>query len=160
MRILALRYLWLFFFLAATVVHAQERNITGTVSDEKGTALPGATVAVKNSKLSTMTSANGRFTLKIPATARVLVISYSGMEKEELSLGSKSSYAVILRPSITTLGDVVVVGYGTVRRSDVTGAATRLSREEFIRDNPTNILQALQGKLAGVNVTQYPGTWI
>jgi TonB-linked SusC/RagA family outer membrane protein len=157
MRILALRYLWLFFFLAATVVHAQERNITGTVSDEKGTALPGATVAVKNSKLSTMTSADGRFTLKIPATARVLVISYSGMEKEELSLGSKSSYAVILRPSITTLGDVVVVGYGTVRRSDVTGAATRLSREEFIRDNPTNILQALQGKLAGVNVTQNDG---
>lgn len=157
MRILVLRYLWLFFFLAATVVHAQERNITGTVSDEKGTALPGATVAVKNSKLSTMTSADGRFTLKIPATARVLVISYSGMEKEELSLGSKSSYAVILRPSITTLGDVVVVGYGTVRRSDVTGAATRLSREEFIRDNPTNILQALQGKLAGVNVTQNDG---
>lgn len=157
MRILALRYLWLFFFLAATVVHAQERNITGTVSDEKGTALPGATVAVKNSKLSTMTSAEGRFTLKIPATARVLVISYSGMEKEELSLGSKSSYVVILRPSITTLGDVVVVGYGTVRRSDVTGAATRLSREEFIRDNPTNILQALQGKLAGVNVTQNDG---
>lgn len=157
MRILALRYLWLFFFLAATVVHAQERNITGTVSDEKGTALPGATVAVKNSKLSTMTSADGRFTLKIPATVRVLVISYSGMEKEELSLGSKSSYAVILRPSITTLGDVVVVGYGTVRRSDVTGAATRLSREEFIRDNPTNILQALQGKLAGVNVTQNDG---
>jgi TonB-linked SusC/RagA family outer membrane protein len=157
MRLLALRYLCLFLLLSATALSAQERTVTGTVTDEKGTALPGATVAVKNSKTSTMTAADGRFSLKLPAAARFLVITYTGMEKEELSLGSKSSFMVMLKPSVTTLGDVVVVGYGTVRRSDVTGAATRLSREDFIRDNPTNILQALQGKLAGVNVTQNDG---
>lgn len=136
---------------------AQGKKLSGTVTDEKGEALVGATVTVKNSTVTALTNSSGKFSIDAPATARVLVVTFTGMEKEELPIGTKTTFAITLKTTVTTLSDVVVVGYGTMRRTDVTGAAQRISREEFIRDNPTNILQAIQGKLAGVNVTQNDG---
>lgn len=151
-------YLYLLFFvLAGLQAMAQGRRITGSVTDEKGGPLPGATVTVKNSGTSVVTNAQGKFTLELPGGARVLEITYTGMEKEEVSIGTGSSFSIVMKTAVTTLSDVVVVGYGTLKRTDVTGAAQRISREEFIRDNPNNILQAIQGKLAGVNVTQNDG---
>lgn len=136
---------------------AQDKKISGNVSDNKGDALPGATVTVKNSTLSVQTDAKGNFTLLAPATAKVLVVSFVGMEKMEVPLGNKTIISVSLNPVVSTLSDVVVIGYGTARKSDVTGAVQRISREDLLRDNPNNVLQALQGKLAGVNVTQNDG---
>ncbi len=148
----------LFFFVLISLQGlAQGRKISGTVTDEKKEPLAGATVAVKNSTLAVQTNTLGKFSLELPAGSKTLVVTYAGMEGEEITIGAKNSFSVQLKASVTTLSDVVVVGYGTLRRTDVTGAAQRISREDFIRDNPTNILQAIQGKLAGVNVTQNDG---
>ena len=151
-------FLFLSFLVLVSVQSlAQSKKLSGTVTDEKGDALAGATISVRNSTTSTLTNALGKFSLDVPAGAKAIVITFTGMEREEVLIGAKTSFAIVLKQLVTTLADVVVIGYGTVRRTDVTGAAQRIQREDFIRDNPTNILQAIQGKLAGVNVTQNDG---
>lgn len=136
---------------------SQTKKITGKVIDEAGKAIVGATISVKNSKSVVSSDEKGNFTIEVPASAATLVVSFVGMETTELYIGNKSTVTIALKSSSTALEDVVVIGYGSVKKSDVTGSAQRLNREDLLRDNPGNILQALQGKLAGVNVTQNDG---
>ncbi len=143
--------------LITTLCFAQDRKLTGKLVNESGTPLPGASVSIKNSKISTITDENGNFSLMAPANAQTLVFSYLGMEPQQVAIGSTTNFNIRLKESATTLSNIVVVGYGTVKKSDLTGSVARLEREEFIRDAPTNILQAMQGKIAGVNVTQNDG---
>lgn len=143
--------------LITTLCFAQDRKLTGKLVNESGTPLPGASVSIKNSKISTITDENGNFSLMAPANAQTLVFSYLGMEPQQVAIGSTTNFNIRLKESSTTLSNIVVVGYGTVKKSDLTGSVARLEREEFIRDAPTNILQAMQGKIAGVNVTQNDG---
>ncbi|NCU06093.1 MAG: SusC/RagA family TonB-linked outer membrane protein, partial [Chitinophagaceae bacterium] len=156
MRKLIFFYLPLF-MLAVLQSVAQGKKISGTVTDENGAALPGATVLVKNTTISAVTDANGKFSLDVPATAKMLVCSFIGMESQEVMIGNRSAFTIKLKSSVTALSDVVVIGYGIVRKADVTGAVQRIDRDDLTRDNPINILQAMQGKLAGVNVTQNDG---
>ncbi len=143
--------------LTTTLCFAQDKKLTGKLVNESGTPLPGASVSIKNSKISTITDENGNFSLMVPANAQTLVFSYLGMEPQQVTIGSNTNFNIRLKESATTLSNIVVVGYGTVKKSDLTGSVARLEREEFIRDAPTNILQAMQGKIAGVNVTQNDG---
>lgn len=138
-------------------VVAQNRSVTGRITNEQGENLSGATVSVKNSTVSTQTDAGGHFSLSLPANAKTLVVSYVGMESMEVAIGNKTNFSLTLRSAATTLTDVVAIGYGTVRKTDATGAVQRIGREDLVRDAPTNVLQAMQGKLAGVNVTQNDG---
>ncbi len=143
--------------LFSSFAYAQTRVISGTVTDEGGMPLHGVTVAVQSSKLATTTSATGTFSINVPASAKTLVFSFVGMEEQQVSIGTQTSITVRLRSLSTSLSDVVVVGYGTVRRGDLTGAVSKIGREALNREVPTNVLQALQGKIAGVNVTQNDG---
>ncbi len=151
----------IFFLLVLTLLvntsQAQTNKITGKVIDEKGMPIAGATIAVKNTKLITLSNDKGAFTIELPAKSQSILVSYVGMESIELNVSKKSSIEVLLKSAVANLADVIVIGYGTVRKSDLTGAAQRISREDIMRDNPGNILQAMQGKLAGVNVTQNDG---
>lgn len=143
--------------LMALQSFAQDKKISGTITDENGAPLSGATVLVKNSTVSVVTDTQGKFSLELPATAKTLVCSYVGMESQEVSIGNRISFSIKLKSTVTALSDVVVIGYGIVRKADVTGAVQRIGRDDLTRDNPINILQAMQGKLAGVNVTQNDG---
>ncbi len=149
--------LFLLFFVLASVVQAQSRKISGTVTDENAQPLQGATVTVKGTSVSTSTNATGQFSFDVSANAKTLVISYVGMEATELTLGTKNNYTVNMKSTVTSLSDVLIVGYGSIKKTDLTGAAQRITREDFLKDNPTNVLQAMQGKMAGVNVTQNDG---
>lgn len=150
-------FCFLLFVFAGLFSQAQSIRIAGTVLDEKGMALSGASIAVKNSKISTLSDKEGKFYINVPSSSKTLVISYIGMETAEISLAGKTVVSVVLKSTVTALSDIVVVGYGTVRKTDLTGAVQRVTREELLRDNPVNVLQAIQGKLAGVNVTQNDG---
>jgi TonB-linked SusC/RagA family outer membrane protein len=143
--------------LSFTVAQAQDKKIAGKVSDESGITLPGVSVAVKNTKIATVTDGNGNFSITVPSSAQTLVITYLGMESQEVSIGSQTNIAIVLKTKSTTLSDVVVIGYGTVKRSDLTGSVASIGREDLLRDSPLNALQALQGKIAGVAVTQSDG---
>jgi iron complex outermembrane receptor protein len=130
--------------------------ITGTVTDETGAPLPGATVVVKGTTNGTITDTNGKFVIDADANA-VLQISYVGYLKKEVSLNGQSSIAVQLDLDLSQLNEVVVVGYGTQKRSDITGAISSISSENFNVGVVTNPGQLLQGKVSGVNVTSASG---
>ena len=140
-----------------TIVVAQLRSISGVVSDENGKALVGATIQAKGAAASAVSSVAGKFAIQVPSNVKSLVVSYVGMEAAEVILGKSTSINISLQSTVSTLSDVVVIGYGAVRKTDVTGSIQRLGREDLIREGPTNILQAMQGKIAGVNVTQNDG---
>lgn len=135
---------------------AQQR-ITGTVTDDRQTPLSGATVTVKGTRTVTTTDATGKFTLTLPANARTLVVSYVGMDTKEIAVGESPIVVASLSPSSATLNDVVVIGYGTRRRAEVTSSISSVSAKD-IRDMPVaGIDQAIQGKVAGVTVTNNSG---
>ncbi|WP_233254143.1 SusC/RagA family TonB-linked outer membrane protein [Hymenobacter sedentarius] len=133
---------------------AADGTITGTVLDEKGAGLPGVTVVLKGTTTGTSTDANGGFTLQITAgaSAPTLVISYVGYVKQEIAVGSQSTFTVRLAPDTQALNEVVVVGYGTQKRSDVTGSVVSVRQDRLEKIPVSNVAQALAGAVAGVDV--------
>jgi TonB-linked SusC/RagA family outer membrane protein len=131
--------------------------VKGVVSDDKGNTLPGATVSVKGTTQGTTTDAEGRFTINTPAGASVLVISFIGMKTQEVTVGNRTNLSITLLPNDQSLDEVVVIGYGTAKRSDVTSSITTIKASE-LKDIPAaGIDQLLQGKAAGVTVTSNGG---
>jgi len=138
---------------------AQNFPVTGKVLDENGVPLNGATVLEKGTKNSTLTKEDGGFQITVLSGKAKLIISYVGREIQEIAVDNKASLIVSLRSSNANLSDVVVIGYGTVKRADVTGAVAGISQKD-IRSRPVvNALEAMQGKVAGVDIgsTERPG---
>jgi TonB-dependent starch-binding outer membrane protein SusC len=130
-----------------------EQKVSGTVIDAStGQSLPGVNIVIKGTSRGTATDSEGKYLLEIPGSGTVLVFSYIGYLTQEISVGDKKIVNVALSEDIKKLDEVVVVGYGTVKRSDVTGAVTKIS-EKVIKERPVeNAIQAIQGKLAGVDI--------
>ena len=135
----------------------QTKTITGKVFSETGEPLIGASISIKGATGSTLTGKNGEFSIRSAANAKSISVSFLGMETTDVVIGKKDNFTIVMKTQVTNLNDVIVVGYGSIRKADATGAVQRISREDLIRESPTNILQAIQGKLAGVNVTQNDG---
>ena len=136
---------------------AQNRRVTGTVLDDKQTPLVGATVSVKGSTVATTTDATGKFSFNVPSNARTLVVTYVGMQQQEVSISDRDNVTVALASSQGALSDVVVVGYGRARRANLTSAQTSVSAKEIEKTVNTTVEQAIQGRAAGVYVTQNSG---
>ncbi|WP_192351003.1 TonB-dependent receptor [Algoriphagus sp. Y33] len=132
------------------------QSISGTVTDETGEPLPGATVRVKGSVNGTVTDLDGKFSLEVGEDA-VIQISYVGYMLQEISVGGRSTIDVQLEPDATQLDELVVVGYGTQKRSDVTGAIGSVKSENFNKGVVSNPVDLLQGKIAGVNIASTSG---
>lgn len=132
---------------------SQTKVITGKVSDDRGNPLSGATVAVKGSKSAASTGVDGTFTLNAPASASILVISNVGFADQEVGIVGKTSVDISLAASNQSLSDVVVIGYGTARKKDVTGAVANVSSKDFNQGIVTNPIQQIQGKVAGLVIT-------
>ncbi|MBO0359196.1 TonB-dependent receptor [Hymenobacter sp. BT186] len=130
-------------------------TITGQVRDEKGEALPGVTVVIKGTTIGASTDAQGNFSLRVPeANANgTLLVSYVGYQAQEVPLSGRTTLNVALKPDAQALNEVVVVGYGTQKRSDVTGSVVSVPQDRLERLPVSNIAQALQGAVAGVQIT-------
>ncbi|WP_116108430.1 SusC/RagA family TonB-linked outer membrane protein [Lewinella sp. IMCC34191] len=151
--------LFLPLFLFAITISAQEKTVTGTVSDTDGLTLPGATVLVQGTSRGTQTDFDGNFSLDV-STGAVLVFSYAGYAPTEVTVDNRSTYDVVLQSDATILDEVVVVGYQTQKKSDVTGSVVSVQADELTTQPVNNAFEALQGKAAGVDITssQRPGT--
>jgi TonB-dependent starch-binding outer membrane protein SusC len=136
---------------------SQTKVITGTISDDKGAPIQGASVAVKGARGGTTTDAAGAFSLTVGAAARTLVISSVGFNQQEVGISDKTSVSVALVSSSQSLNDVVVIGYGTVKRKDATGSLTTVSAKEFNQGVITSPDQLLQNKVSGLEVTSNSG---
>jgi len=146
-----------FAFALCHISWAQSRTISGTVSDNNGNPLFRATVAVKNSKAVTLTDQEGKFSLKLPDNATTLVVSNVGTATKEVPIGTGSVFAVVLHTSGVQMSDVVVVGYGVSKRANLTTAQTSVNAKAIEKTVNTTVEQALQGRAAGVYVTQNSG---
>lgn len=142
---------------AATDVQAavtqQNRSVTGRVVDEKGEPLIGVSIQVKGTKLGTVTDFDGNFKLNAPADA-TLVISYVGFRTQEIELKGRSDCQVSMVPDDQLLDEVVVVGYGVVKKSDLTGSVGSVKSDVISARGSTSVMESLQGQVAGVNITQ------
>ncbi|MBC6699731.1 SusC/RagA family TonB-linked outer membrane protein [Hymenobacter sp. BT190] len=136
---------------------AQTRAISGRVVDAQSNGLPGVTVVVTGTTVGTSTGSDGRFELQAPATATTLNISYVGYAAQQVSITDRTSVQVTLKEDAQALGDVVVVGYGTARKQDVTGAVTVIGEKDFNRGTFTSPDQLLQGRVSGVQVSNNSG---
>ncbi|MFT3932576.1 MAG: TonB-dependent receptor [Chitinophagaceae bacterium] len=130
----------------------QETKVSGKITASTGETLAGVSVKVKGSTLGTQTDVNGNFSLTVPDNA-VLVISYVGYTTQEVSVDGRSSISINLVASTKVLDQVVVVGYGSQRKIDVTGSVTNIKGEEISKQASQNVLSGLQGKVAGVQIT-------
>lgn len=145
------------FVLSSLAVLAQGKTVSGVVSDQSGAPLANATVNIKGTKTSVATDANGVFKITVPATAKTLVISYVGAKPKEFSLDGVSNIVATLDVADTKLSEVVVIGYGTTKRADVSSAISSVKSKD-LKDLPvTGIDQAIQGKVAGVTVMNNSG---
>ena len=147
------------FAVCAITVSAQNK-VTGTVVDANGEAIIGASVMVKGTSNGSVTDFEGNFTINnVPAKGN-LVISYIGYRTQTVALNGQGKIDVTLEEDKQMLDEVVVVGYGVQRKSDVTGALTRVGEKELNAKPVSNAFEALQGKAAGVDITssERPGT--
>lgn len=135
-------------------VKQAELTVTGTVTDEKGVALPGVTAVLKGTSIGTSTNLDGSFSLSVPDGSGTLVFSFIGYKTKEEPIKNRASVNISLEPDTKALEEVVVVGYGTQKKSDVTGSVASVSSEEIQRVPVTSMAQTLQGRVAGVQVTQ------
>lgn len=132
-----------------------DRTIVGKVTDDKGESLPGVNIVLKNSTTGTITDLDGSFTLTIPeGGTSTLVFSFVGYVTQEITVGAQSSLQVQLKADSKALEEVVVVGYGTQRKSDLTGSVASIKGEDLKKMPMTSFDQGLQGRVAGVQVTQ------
>jgi TonB-linked SusC/RagA family outer membrane protein len=140
-------------FLFSAVAMAQQRTITGKVTNTADNApVAGATITVKGTNIATQTDADGNFSLSVPNNSNTLVITYVGFESQEVAIGNQSSITVGLRSSASQLSEVVVTGYTAQRRKDITGSVAVVDVGNM-RQIPTgNASQALQGQASGVTV--------
>lgn len=135
----------------------QQRTISGQVNDENGMPLPGATVLVKGTKISTVTDFDGKFILKAEANS-ILVISYIGYKTMEVAVNDQATINVKLQNDAATLEEVVVVGFGTQKKVNLTGAVSVVDSKQLADRPVQNVSQMLQGLAPGLNITQNSGS--
>jgi iron complex outermembrane receptor protein len=145
--------LFSFFVFAA---YSQTIVITGRITDDKSNPVPGATVSAKGSAASTTADQNGEFRLSINARVKALIISSVGYVQQEVSIDGRTEVDVTMIVDSKSMNDVVVIGYGSVRRKDVTGAVANVTSKDFNPGVISNPMQQIQGKVAGLVITQ-PG---
>ncbi len=143
---------------SALFTQAQSRTITGKVTNsETGEALPGVTVSLKNTSTATATDAAGSFSILVPGTGGTLVFSSVDFQAKEVEIGQSNSLTVSLDKLVSGLGEVVVIGYGTVKKSDVTGSVVSLKAKDLTPGANVNVEQTLMGRASGVQVYQKSG---
>ena len=135
-----------------------EKTITGTVTDgETGDALPGVNVLVKNTTVGTVTDIDGNYRLTVADDAETLVFSSVGYVSQEVAIGNQTTIDLAMAPDVQSLSEVVVVGYGTVQKKDLTGSVSQIKPEELTAYPAPDVSQALQGRAAGVQVQSANG---
>jgi TonB-dependent starch-binding outer membrane protein SusC len=148
------RFLLMILFLASVQAWAQSRVVTGNVtSGDDGTALPGVSILEKGTNNGSVSDADGNYSISVNETS-TLVYSFVGYASQEIPVQGTTSFDIVLQSDITALSEIVVVGYGIVEKKDVTGSISTIGENELNKGPIVNPLQQINGKAAGVNITQ------
>ncbi|MBT6763879.1 MAG: hypothetical protein HOA90_05030, partial [Prolixibacteraceae bacterium] len=126
---------------------AQTKQVTGTVTEDSGATIPGVSIVVQGTTVGTITDLDGKFTLNVPSEANVLVFSYVGMLKQEIEIGNQTIIDVLLQPDVIGVDEIVVIGYGTRMKEELTGAVSTVSAEKLAATSETSVVSRLQGQV-------------
>ncbi len=147
----------LLFFLSSFAGYAQELNVKGVVtSADDGQPIPGATVVVKGKTTGVITNLDGAYSLKVPGNS-TLIFSFVGLKSQEVAVNNRTTINVVLASATEAIEEVVVVGYGTQKKSVVTGAISSVKSKDLEKVSPGRVEQALQGRVSGVTVAANSG---
>lgn len=138
----------------------QVSEVTGTVTDSQGESLPGVNVVIRGTTIGGITDLNGKYTIQIPAgqaTPVILAFSYVGFETQEIAVGNQTTIDIVLEVESLGLDEVVVVGYGSQKKSDITAAISTIPAEEIVQLSTARVDQAIQGRTSGVYVLNTDG---
>ncbi len=135
-----------------STVAADQQAVSGTVKDETGVGIPGVSIIEKGTTNGTVTDVDGNFALSVQGTSSVLLFSYIGMVTQEIAVGGQSKINVTMKADYIGIEEVVAVGYGTMKKSDLTGSVSSVTPEKLVDRPVSNVGQALQNKVAGVQV--------
>ena len=154
-----MKKLLVLFILFPIFVFSQTKTISGTVNDENSLPLVGVNITVQNSNLGALTDFDGNFSISIPSDKpKVLIFSYLGYTTQEVDVSSSDNISIMMIPDLEQLEEVVVVGYGSVLKKDLTGSLSQVEVEEEVANQSNSIDQLLQGRAAGVQVVQNSAT--
>jgi TonB-dependent starch-binding outer membrane protein SusC len=135
-------------------IYGQVMTITGTVTDENGGTLPGVTVVVKGQAGGNTTDANGNYSIQVQSQNSILVFSFVGMKTTEVTVGNNPQINVTLENSLNQLDEVVVVGYGTLQRREITNSVASVKADAFVKGSVKSVGELIQGKVAGLLITK------
>ncbi len=149
----------IFLFLGiGTMLSSAQVKVTGSIKDNAGVALPGVSVVIKGTTVGTLSDVNGNFTIQVKDINKdVLQFSMIGYQGQDIAIGGKSVFNIVMEEEVKKLDEVVVIGYGAVKKSDVTGAVASVKPAELTQTSTINVQQAMQGRVAGVQITQQSG---
>jgi TonB-linked SusC/RagA family outer membrane protein len=150
--------LFLFVLLMQQAVAQESRVVTGTITDERGSPIPGVNIKVKNSTQSAVSGANGSYSITVPEGRNILVLSYIGYKSREEAIIGRTVVNASLTPEPKSLNEVVVIGYGTQRRETVTGSIATVKAEDFNGGMITDPMALIAGKVAGLSITRPSGS--
>lgn len=158
-RLLLLKRVYSTFLLSMLCVlaFAQGKQISGIIKDSAGEPMIGVNVLVKGTTNGTITDFDGKFVIQDVKDSDVLTVTYVGYVSQSIAVGNKSSFNIILKEDTEALDEVVVIGYGTVKKRDLTGSVSSVNNETLTANPVSDVSQALQGKLAGVSVVSQDG---
>lgn len=145
--------------VAGESVHSilQGRTVTGKILDETGEPLIGVSVLVKGTTVGTITDIDGNYSLEIPSGKNILVISYIGYKTQDIAVGKSNQLNVKMEADTQALDEVIVVGYGTVKKRDVTGAVSSMKSKDVVIAPTNNVMEAISGKIAGMDIMKTSG---
>jgi len=153
-----IRSFFLIFLLAIQVtVFAQGKQITGTITDESGTSLPGVNVVIKGTTIGTITDFDGKYAINVSRENDVIIFSFVGYFEQSIPVANKTQINVVLKEDVQQLNEVVTIGYGIQKKSDITGSVASVKAENLKNTSSNRTDEALQGKAAGVVVLQNSG---
>ncbi len=150
--------LFVLLMLCTALTYGQSKTVTGNIVDQNThQPMAGVSVNVRGTDRSTLSAANGTFSISVPSTESVLVFSYVGYTPQEIRVGTLTNLSVNLVPGANKLDEVVVIGYGAVRRRDLTGAVSTIKAAEIVQTPTFNAVEAMQGRVSGVDITRSSG---
>ena len=135
-------------------VQPQKKTIKGKVTDEKGLPLPGVSIIVKGTTTGIISDSDGNYTLEVPDDSQILVFSFVGMKTEEIPISGQDQINISLKEEALGIEEVVAIGYGTVKKSDLTGAVSSVKAEDIITASAPSVAHMLQGKASGLEIRQ------
>ena len=156
-RVRGLIILCLFFIIATVGAYAQQMTVTGKVTDINKQPLPGVSVVVKGTTMGTVTTADGNFSLSVPANTETLQFSFVGMRAQEVVLAGRTNITVTLEEETFGIEEVVAIGYGTIKKSDITGSVSSVGSDVISAYPSIGAIQSLQGRAAGLQITANNG---